>query len=588
MLAILGHPPLPAQDAAPLAFALPSVWGLSFGIGLYLLAILLQPTVPASVSRPLRLALFLPVAVLAFIAPLRWRFEPFELAIPANFRWAIFAPYGVLKALEWGTMSCREQERELAWVGFSGHEEERAQRLSQKEADAAKPSAVVSKASAVAQGQNGCQTRKREASLPAPIPLRPTLVALNSLPVPLSDANAQLPTPSPSPSPPFSAVNPPSIADEPHPIASLSPLTHARLDAQSTSQRAHPLRTFADAAHLLSSLRGIGYTWGPPLRSLARPSTSERAFVRRAVGAFVLAHAVSTACLALQVLDRDGELAPLLLQLAPVLSPPAARFISVTLARLGVGASLHAQMNIGAEGASLVFYALHRLTNAVLALGGSKVTWRTDFDLREYPPLFDKPFEAMGEGGLAGFWGQRWHALFRDVFTSVGYRPVSKLARRVGLPKKVGQLAAVTAVFALSAWMHWQALVAARYLLAPTPSGVAFAAAHHLPLSSLYPAPYSSLSFLERYGTWVFFLLQPVAVMLENAWVALTRRKIRGWYARVWTALWVVVLGQAVVGRSWLALGLVHGLPPLRLWSWERWLLPTFSLAPMPAFMRAL
>ncbi|BGP51153.1 hypothetical protein JCM10450v2_007082 [Rhodotorula kratochvilovae] len=582
---MLAQPPSP-PDAAPLAFSLPSVWGLSFGVGLYLLALLLQPAVPAALSRPLRLALFLPVAALAYVAPLRWRFEPFELSIPANFRWAIFAPYGILKAVEWGTMSTAEQERELAWVGFDGREEERARRISTAEAKSHKNGAAEGRSTAVAESQNGSHARRRETSLPAPIPLRPASAVPPSLAVPTFDANAQLPTPSPSPSPPFVAVNPPSIADEPHPTASISPLTSAKLDAQSSSQRAHPLRTLTDAAHLLSSLRGIGYTWGPPLRSLARPSTTERAFVRRALAAFALAHAVSTACLAVQVLNREGELAPLLRRAVPALSPGAAQLVSATLARLGIGASLHAQMNIGAEGASLAFYALHRATNALLALGGDRVTWRTSFDLREYPPLFDKPFEAMGEGGLAGFWGQRWHALFRDVFTAVGYRPVLKLARRLGLPKKVGQLSAVTVVFALSAWMHWQALVAARHLLAPTPSGLAFAAAHHLPLSSLYPAPYSSLSFIERHGTWVFFLLQPVAVTLENAWIALTRRKIRGWYGRVWTALWVVVLGQAVVGRSWLALGLVHGLPPVHLWSWERWVLPTFSLAPMPAFMR--
>lgn len=98
------------------------------------------------------------------------------------------------------------------------------------------------------------------------------------------------------------------------------------------------------------------------------------------------------------------------------------------------------------------------------------------------------------------------------------------------------------------------ALVSARYALSPSPSSLAFAAAHDLPLSSLYPAPYASLSFLERHGTWVFFLAQPLAVSLEGAWCAATRRRVGGWAGRVWVALWVVGLGQASVGRSWSVL----------------------------------
>lgn len=163
-------------------------------------------------------------------------------------------------------------------------------------------------------------------------------------------------------------------------------------------------------------------------------------------------------------------------------------------------------------------------------------------------------------------------------FTSVGYRPVTRLVRKAGLPKKAGQFAAVVVVFALSGWMHWQgasslalllllslsrarvdaclsrrlaALVAARYGLAPRASTLAFAASHHLPSSSLYPAPYSTLSFVERHGTWVFFLVQPVAVTLENVWLKATGRRIGGWPGRAWVALCVVVFGQATVGKSW-------------------------------------
>ncbi|GAA5937155.1 hypothetical protein JCM3775_001566 [Rhodotorula graminis] len=580
----------PRQAPPPLTFALPGLQGLGFGFLLLVLALLLQPAIPAPISRHLRLALFLPVAALACVTPLWWRFEPFDLAIPANFRWAIFAPYGVLKAVQWGLLSDRARAKDLAWVGFDGREEERSRDVVVEREEAEKGRAHEL-ASTTARSEPAAEGLRKRAppELSAPTPRRPSTALSPDIALPSSSPTDISHLPTPSPSPPFDAVNPPSIASAPHPTSSVSPLAHAQRDAQSAAQQHDPLRTLVDATHLVSSLRGVGYLWGPPLRSLARPAPSHAAFVRRALAQFVLAHAVSTACVALQVLDRDGELAPVLARAVPLLSPGAAQLVSATIARLGIGASLHAQMNIGAEGVSLGLYAAHRALNAVLDRvgGGKAVKWRSTFDVREYPPLFDRPFAAMGEGGLAGFWGHRWHALFRDVFTSVGYRPVSRLARRVGLPKKAGQFAAVVAVFALSAWMHWQALVSARYALSPSSSSLAFAAAHHLPLSSLYPAPYASLSFVERHGTWVFFLAQPFAVSLEGAWSALTRRRVGGWAGKAWVALWVVGLGQASVGRSWLALGLVHGLPPVRLWSNSRFLLPVLNLAPMPLFMRS-
>jgi len=413
------------QPPPPLAFALPGLQGLGFGVLLFVLALLLQPAVPAPISRHLRLALFLPIAALACVTPVWWRFEPFDLAIPANFRWAIFAPYGVLKALEWGLLGERARAKDLAWVGFDGREEERARDVVVREAD--KERAHESATSTARSGAAASDGLRKCAppELSAPTPRRPAAALPPDLAVPSpSSDSSHLPTPSPSP--PFDAVNPPSIAAAPHPTSSVSPLAHAQRSAQSTAQQHAPLRTLVDAAHLVSSLRGVGYLWGPPLRSLARPAHDDRAFVARALRQFALAHAVSTVCVALQVLDRDGELPALLSRAVPLLSPAAARWVSATVARLGIGASLHAQMNIGAEGVSLGLYAAHRALNAVLDRlgGGETVRWRSTFDVREYPPLFDRPFSAMGEGGLAGFWGHRWHALFRDVCVPLS-RPFS-------------------------------------------------------------------------------------------------------------------------------------------------------------------
>ncbi|GAA6030953.1 hypothetical protein JCM8097_008954 [Rhodosporidiobolus ruineniae] len=576
----------------PLAFHLPPLSALSFAPLLFLLCLLLQPAVPTTFSRVARLALLVPTAWLAWSSSFRYRIEPAELGIGANFRWGIFSPYFLMKTLEWALASGRAQERERAWIGFDGKAEEKLHSSEGHRKEDVQAAEKGAKGTATAGGDLS-QLRQRSNGVPlvAPQPIHPSPASSLAPPSASSSSTASTPQqlPTPSPSPPFSAVQPPSLAESATPSARLTPLTTSKSSALRTEQRHHPLRVLADAAHLLTAMRGVGYAWGPPLRSLAKPAPSHGAFLQRAAGEFALAHAVGTGGLALQVLHRDGQLAPLFLRVVPFLPAAVAEEAAGLTARLLVGVTLYYQMLIGFSGANVLFLLLAHLTNSVLdrllpARWGW--TWRAVFDTREYPPLFDAPFERMGEGGVSGFWGKRWHALFRSSFTAIGFLPAVRLSRRLGLPNAAGKLLGAVVVFGLSAWMHWQALFSARYSLAPTPSALSFAALHSLPLSSLYPAPWSALSLIERHGTWVFFLAQPLAVVLESAWTARTRRRIGGVAGRVWTAMWVVGLGQAVVGRSWLALGLAHGLPPVAMWSWHRWLLPTFCLAPMPAFMR--
>lgn len=130
------------------------------------------------------------------------------------------------------------------------------------------------------------------------------------------------------------------------------------------------------------------------------------------------------------------------------------------------------------------------------------------------------------------------------------------------------------------------ALMSARTNFEPTAAGLAFVAREQIPLSSAYSRPWSDLTFVERYGTWIFFLSQPFAIVCEQLFTLVTHKRVSAtWQGKLWTAAWVILLGEAIAGRSWLALGLVHGLPPVDRWSWQRWVMPTYEMAPMPAFM---
>ncbi|TKA50719.1 hypothetical protein B0A53_05997 [Rhodotorula sp. CCFEE 5036] len=563
-----------ASALAPLEFKILPPSAFSFAIPLFLLAVLLQPAIPTHYSRPLRLALAYPAVHAAYNAPYLHRHEPAEFAVAANFRWGIFAPYAILLALYWSFMNERDRQSEFAWVGFDGDRSKEAQGVK-------KPPTPDSVDKVAAGGE--------EKELVAPKPIRPgenPATAANSALMAKTVIVPHLPTPSPSP--PFEAVNPPSVSSAAPPPVNLDALSASSSTALGTEQRQHPLHILASAMHLLSSMRGNGYVFGPPMSKLPPPAESERALIVGAIESFVTSSAISTACIALQVLDRDGLVAQVLTDKVPFLPSCVAVFISSLLARICVGLSLWVQMKIGFSGATLGFYLLHHTTNYTLdhVPWARNVKWRSTFDIREYPPLFNQPFSRLGEGGVAAFWSRRWHFLFRAVFTGTLYNPTTKLAKRLRIPKRDGALLGAFLVFAGSAWMHWQAFTSARADTEPTPSGLAFLAKEGIPHSSAYFRPWSALSFIERHGTWIFFLSQPVAIVLEQLFTLVTRKRVGGWAGKVWSFVWIIVLGEAIAGRSWLALGLVHGIPPVSRWSWQRWVMPTYEMAPMPAFMR--
>jgi len=130
------------------------------------------------------------------------------------------------------------------------------------------------------------------------------------------------------------------------------------------------------------------------------------------------------------------------------------------------------------------------------------------------------------------------------------------------------------------------AFASARYNIVPSPAGQLYATSLGIPLSSLTPRPSAELSFREAYGTWIFFLSQPIAIALETVFLSGKKKRIGGMSGRIWVTLWVGGIGAWAVGRSWLALGLAHGVPPVEMWSWHRYVIPTAHLLPMPVFVK--
>lgn len=67
------------------------------------------------------------------------------------------------------------------------------------------------------------------------------------------------------------------------------------------------------------------------------------------------------------------------------------------------------------------------------------------------PLPFYRPHSATS---LASFWSIHWHAFIRRTFTVSVYKPIRRCSNYLGLPSKVGQMAAIIATFALSGLLH--------------------------------------------------------------------------------------------------------------------------------------
>lgn len=185
-----------------------------------------------------------------------------------------------------------------------------------------------------------------------------------------------------------------------------------------------PLSIFIDSVHLLTSLRGFGYAFGPSSHH-RHPRKHPSHFLRSALLSLAISHLISTTCLAL-IIHRHSAVPTLLSHLPLPLSTiqPTANVISY----IAVGVSLHAQMEIGFALASIAFVVGTAFLRALLPPQFRPAP----FDSREFPPLFDTPFKPKS---VTKFWSAQWHALFRCALS-----PRTRKRTNAGLTLFAGSL----------------------------------------------------------------------------------------------------------------------------------------------------
>lgn len=267
-----------------------------------------------------------------------------------------------------------------------------------------------------------------------------------------------LPSPSPSPSTSPSPSPPLDLSSATILEASTGIPLSTSVDLLKISPSLQPVQTYStlqilsDSIHLLTSMRGLGYAFGPTSDTLAlSPVKGDYvAFFKQAVKEVIKSHILSTMSVIITI--EQYNLVPFLLHryILPFLSPTGTviQQLSNVLSYTAVGISLYAQMNLGFQGFSLLYFFSHLL----LRLLPFPSLHPKEFETREWTPLFNSPF-GFENLSVTTFWSSKWHGMFRQAFLAAGFNPTVEILKRV-IGKGAARIIGVFVVFGLSAWMH--------------------------------------------------------------------------------------------------------------------------------------
>lgn len=302
-----------------------------------------------------------------------------------------------------------------------------------------------------------------------------------------------------------------------------------------------PIAILSSTFHLLTAMRGVGWAFGPSPRSRSRPlPRAPLPFLLRLLFELLWSHVVLVlACITLT--SSSPTRTAFISSHLPSLSPSSTSLLSETLAGLSLGITAYAGLTAGYWTAVLPAFLLTTL--ARLLPSGIRPP---PFDSRQYPPLFMAPWCPTS---VSHFWRSSWHAFFTRPFRFLAFDPVDRILRAVG-GKELGRVGGTIAVFAMSAWLHEQG----------EPKAFSTCSRSSLILSHSFAAIWSAtihlppfdppLSFVNRWGASIYFVLQGVAVVLEGAFAKLTGRRVSGPLGFLWALPWMGGLG-ALVYQSW-------------------------------------
>ena len=264
------------------------------------------------------------------------------------------------------------------------------------------------------------------------------------------------------------------------------------------TQTPSTLQTATDAFDLSTNLRGHGWAWsaGVKIPPETRPTSSTSAFISSTTTSLIL-HGVLFDLLHYCVQWFD----PLTIGSAvggtifDFSMPPAQRYLrSSTITLLSC----------------FMIYSLFQTGYDICTLLGVLV-FRQHISL--WPPLFRDPWFATS---LTELWADRWHQLFREIFVSLGGRPMARLLGRVG---------GLFGSFFLSGLLH------------------------HVGLWGMG----NGSDFRKVVG---FFVMMGTGIIMEHIFRLITGQRVSGFFGWLWMSLWVIGWAH-ILAEAWATHGVM-------------------------------
>lgn len=200
---------------------------------------------------------------------------------------------------------------------------------------------------------------------------------------------------------------------------------------------------------LLLSMRGIGWSMGPPQSAIAAHSPrSKSGFLAHTLVSILWSHFVVVLC-AICVISPLSSRITFLSTLFPSLDTPLLEIFAAALAAAGLGTATFAGLTLGYHLQSILFLVLTTLLRSTRFLPESLAP--LPFDPRAYPPLLNRPWHPKS---VTHFWSKQWHSFFSRPFRFLAFDPAYEMFSTINKP--LARIVGTMAVFALSACLHEQ------------------------------------------------------------------------------------------------------------------------------------
>lgn len=195
--------------------------------------------------------------------------------------------------------------------------------------------------------------------------------------------------------------------------------------------------------HLLMSMRGIGWAYGPSPNNVAKPYPSKPIpFFLSAFKTLFLTHSTLLLCAINLTTSNENKINFWKnYLLGNHFSIEQIHYFSETLTGLSLGTAAYAGLNAGYLTAILLVFIPTTFLNIILP------SYIPKFEPKQYPPVFQSPWKF---NSVRNFWSKQWHGFFSRPFQELGYKPLIFLLGD-GI---LGKAFAVLGVFGMSAWLH--------------------------------------------------------------------------------------------------------------------------------------